>query len=327
MTQGFFPILFILPRGLTDAVLASGLIARLHHEIPHARFTLVADAASAPLLVDTPGLEEVIVQDGTGFGAWLPLWRSARRRRWGLVADLRGSSLHRVLNTRRRAILRPSRYANHRLVELAAALKLEDEPPAPHIFLAPETRAEAAAITAGDGPILALAPGADWVGKAWPAERYAQLAIRLLGAGGPLAGGRLMVLGGPQDVALAHALRHVTPKDRFIDLVGKADLLTAQACLAHARLFVGNEGGLTQMAAAAGAPTLALFGPSDEALISPWGEAARVVRGPRSFEQIRQQDPGLNQTLCHMMDLTLDTVVQAAYDLLAQTEASHGRDL
>lgn len=327
MTQGFFPILFVLPRGLADAVMASGLIARLHQEIPHARFTLVADTEAAPLFVDTPSLEEVVVVDGAGLSAWLPFWRRARGRRWGLVVDLRGSALHRFLKTRRRAILRPGRRSQHRLLDLAAALKLEDEPPAPHIFLSPETRIEAEPLTAGEGPILALAPGAAWVGKAWPIERYAQLAIRLLGEGGPMAGGRLMVLGGPRDVELAHALRHVTPKDRFIDLVNKADLLTVQACLGQVRLFVGNDTGLAQMAAAAGAPTLTLFGPSDEAVRAPWGPLSKTLRGGRDFAQIRQIDPALNQSLCHMMDLGLDAVTAAAKDLLAETENSLVRDL
>lgn len=327
MTQGFFPILFILPAGLGPAVLASGLIARLRHEIPNARFTLVADPEAAPLFVDMPGLEEVIVLAGEGRGPWLRLWGQTRHRRWGLVVDLRGSALHRFLRTRRRALLRPSRQAAHKVVEAAGLLKLEDDPPPPHIFTAPETQIEAQALTAGDGPILALAPGANWVGKAWPAERFAQLAMRLLGDGGALSGGRLMVVGRPGEVETAQALRHIMPKDRFIDLAGRADLPTVQACLAQARLFIGNEGGLMHMAAAAGAPTLGLFGPSDETLWAPWGPHARTLRGPRTLEQIRQVDPALNQSLCHMMDLTVDTVTQAAYDLLKQTETSHGGNL
>ena len=55
-------------------------------------------------------------------------------------------------------------------------------------------------------------------------------------------------------------------------------------------------------------PTLGLFGPSDEQLYGPWGENARVVRGPRSFEQIRAVDPSFGQALCHMMDLPVETV-------------------
>ncbi|MAK83169.1 glycosyltransferase family 9 protein [Phenylobacterium sp.] len=329
MTQGSFPILFITATRIGDAVLSSGLLAKLREEIPNARFTIVAGPAAAPLFADTPGLDEVIVfQKARNGGHWLALWNRVRHRRWGLVVDLRGSAMASFVRTKRRAIFRRQPGpAVHKVIEAARLLKLEDEPPAPHIFTSPETEAAAAALTRGEGPILALAPAANWVGKTWPLERFAQLAIRLLGEGGALQGARLMVLGSPDDSGVVASLRHVVPKARFIDLVGKTDLLTGYAALRHARLFVGNDSGLMHMAAAAGAPTLGLFGPSDDTLYAPWGPHTRVVRGARSFEQIRLQDPDLNQSFCHMMDLSVDTVAQAANQLLKQTEMSHGRHL
>ena len=71
----------------------------------------------------------------------------------------------------------------------------------------------------------------------------------------------------------------------------------------------------TQLAAGASAR----IGPSDERLYAPWGPNARVVRGPRDFEQIRSQDPNLDQHVCHMMDLSVEKVVGAANELLAAT--------
>jgi ADP-heptose:LPS heptosyltransferase len=128
------------------------------------------------------------------------------------------------------------------------------------------------------------------------------------------------VLGAPGDHHVMDSLRHVVLKTRLIDLVGKTDLLTAYACLKRASLFIGNDSGLMHLAAAAGAPTLGLFGPSDERHYAPWGPATRVVRGSRDFEMIRASDPGFTQALCHMMDLTVPTVVEAARDLLATSK-------
>ena len=93
------------------------------------------------------------------------------------------------------------------------------------------------------------------------------------------------------------------------------------ACLKRAQLFIGNDSGLMHMAAAAGTPTIGLFGPSDDKLYGPWGENTRIVRGIRSLDQIREVDPGLSQALCHMMDLPVDWVTNAARDLLAQTSS------
>jgi ADP-heptose:LPS heptosyltransferase len=49
--------------------------------------------------------------------------------------------------------------------------------------------------------------------------------------------------------------------------------------LARCAAFIGNDSGITHLAAAVGAPTLAVFGPTDPALWAPRGKAVRVV-GP-----------------------------------------------
>jgi ADP-heptose:LPS heptosyltransferase len=319
MSRGF-PILFITATRIGDAVLSSGLVKRLHDEIPEARFTIVAGPLAAPLFAHVPNLERVIVFEKSPTGShWFDLWRQVRKTRWGLVVDLRGSGLSRFLSTKRRAIHHKSPEPEHKVLEAARVLKIEDEPAPPHLFTHPDIEAYADELTKGSGPILALAPAANWIGKTWPVERFAQVAMRLLREHGPLQGGRLMVLGGPGDEKMASALREVARKG-FIDLAGNADVLTAQACLKRARLFIGNDSGAMHLAAAAGVPTLALFGPSDERLYAPWGEHTRVVRGPRSFEEIRAGDPGFAQVICHMMDLPVETVLKAAKDLLKATD-------
>ncbi|WP_091737185.1 glycosyltransferase family 9 protein [Phenylobacterium immobile] len=323
MPPGSFPILFITATRIGDAVLSSGLIKRLSDEIPHARFTVVAGPEAAPLFADLPNLDALIPfaksRDG---GHWFDLWRKVRKRRWGLVVDMRGSAITRFLSTRRRAIFhRPHGEPGHKVLEAARTLRIEDDPAPPWLFAGPEAEARAAKLTAGSAPILALAPAANWIGKTWPVERFSRTAMRLLGSGGALEGGRLMILGGPGDRELAASFRDITARARFINLAGEADLLTSYACLKRARLFIGNDSGAMHLSAAAGAPTLGLFGPSDERQYGPWGAAARAVRGARSLDDIRRIDPGLDQAMCHMMDLSVDRVVAAAEALLAATQA------
>ena len=315
-----FPILFITATRIGDAVLSSGLIKRLLDEIPNARFTIVAGPDAAPLFAHVPNLARVIVLEKSKSGShWFELWEKARHTKWGLIVDLRGSGISRFLSTKRRAIHRKSAEPVHKVLEAARTLKIEDEPAAPNIFTDPDLEAYADELLKGAGPILAMAPAANWVGKTWPVERFSQVAMTLLHGYGPLAGGRLMVLGGPGDEAMARSLKDSAGR-RFINLAGKVDLLTAFACLKRARLFIGNDSGAMHLAAAAGCPTIGLFGPSDERLYAPWGEHTRVVRGPRSFEQIQAVDPGFGQALCHMMDLPVKTVIAAANDLLKATE-------
>jgi ADP-heptose:LPS heptosyltransferase len=323
MAEKPFPILFIANTRLGDAVAGSGLIRRLVDEVPDARFTIVAGSATAPLFADVPRLEQIIEDDGEGAAPRLRLWSKVRNRRWGLVLDLRGTGIASFLRRRRRAVLHPPRVPTHRVVQAARLLRLEDDPPAPFLVTSPETEAKAAERCAGSGSILAIAPGADWVGKAWPAERFAALAAKLLAPSGPFPDGRLMILGDGTAREAGRAVKLAVTRDRILAEPGQLSPLLAYACLKRARLAVGNDSGATQLAAAAGVPTLALFGPSDERITGPWGPNARVLRGPREFEAFKRLDPALDQAICHMLDLSIDTVTAAALELLAQTEPEH----
>jgi ADP-heptose:LPS heptosyltransferase len=324
MTPRPFPILFVGPSRIGDAVLASGLVKKLADEAPGARFTIAVGPAAAPLFREVPGLDELIVmQKRKGSGHWFSLWNKVRHRKWSLIIDMRGSGLSGFLRRDRRAVHRKSAgEPTHKVIEAARLLTLpKDETPAPYLFTSPEIEAQADQLLgAGEGPILAMGPAANWRGKTWPIERFARVAIELLDDEGAMAGGRLLILGGPDDVRAVEPLARTLPKDRVIDLTGQVDLLTAYACLKRARLFIGNDSGLMHLAAAAGCPTVGLFGPSDDRLYAPWGVHTKVVRGPRTFDQFKAVDPGLNQTIGHMMDLKVDVVIEAATALLDETE-------
>jgi ADP-heptose:LPS heptosyltransferase len=329
MTQRAFPILFITATRIGDAVLSSGLIQMLADEIPNARFTIVAGPLAAPLFAHVPGLDRVIVMEkGKGKGHWFKLWNQVRHKKWSLIVDLRGSGTALFLRREKRAIWKKSLGEPvHKVIDAARVLKLEGAPPAPHLYITPEVQALADQMLAtkpGEiaGPLLAMGPASNWVGKVWPIERFAQTSAQLLGPDGPLAGGRLLILGGPDDSRMVEELRMASARGRCIDLTGKVDLLTAYACLKRADLFIGNDSGLMHIAAAAGTPTIGLFGPSDERRYAPWGQHARAVRGPRSLDQFLAIDPDLSQAIRHMSDLPVATVVKAAKALLLDVKAA-----
>ena len=109
----------------------------------------------------------------------------------------------------------------------------------------------------------------------WEVPRFAALFEAL--ARGPLPGARAAVLAGPgaQERAMAAPLLALLPG--AVDLVGQVSLPEAAACLARAALFVGNDSGLMHLAAAAGAPTLGLFGPTPAAEYAPAGRRTAAV--------------------------------------------------
>jgi ADP-heptose:LPS heptosyltransferase len=324
---GPFPILFITSNSLHEAVLTSGLIKRLYDEIDYARFTIAGGPEVEPLFREMPRCDGFIPVGKLPWGLhWLRLWVQVRGRPWGLVADTRGSRIARFLTAKKRAVLpQPSGKPLHLVQETSKILKLEDEPPAPFLFTSEETERRAETLLGQGPPILALGPGAEWVGKTWPAERFSQIAARLLGPDGQLEGGRLLIFGSEADREAAHTVRSSVPRERVIDLTGKTDLLTAYACLKRVRLFIGNDTPLMHLAAAAGAPAIGLFGPSDDRRFGPWGAKAKALRGPRSYEDFLRLDPRLDQAINHMLDLPVETVLKAAVKLIAAGEPRRKR--
>lgn len=316
-------ILFITSNRIGDALLSSGLLARLVDTYRDARFTVAAGPAAAPLFADMPRLEQLVpFEKQPRAGHWRGLWKKCIRHRWELVVDLRGSAISWLLWTRARAVHSPVRSEQHRVVQLARVLDLA-EPADPRIWCSAAKFEEAERIAPGNEPILAIGPTANWRGKQWPAERFAELAARITRPGGALPGARVMIFGGPGERDMALPLIGAVPEAHRIDVVGKLDLLTAYACLRKAALYVGNDSGLMHLSAVAGAPTLGLFGPSREVHYAPWGERTMAVRGTQSFEDIVSA-PGYDHLSddCHMTALSVDRVEQAAIALLDRCAAS-----
>jgi hypothetical protein len=166
------------------------------------------------------------------------------------------------------------------------------EPPGlpPDLEASAAEQREAEAFLGGrlDAGFLALHPGSGSPSKNWPAARFADL-YRELGAG------RALLVEGPADADAAGALAALPGVVRARGLTPRA----LGVLLGMSGLLVGNDSGVSHLAAAWGAPTLALFGPTDPAVWSPVGRRVHVLASPTGS----------------MSGLTLDVVLAAARDV------------
>lgn len=289
-------ILFITSNRLGDAVLSTGLLDHLLRRYPQARFTIACGPVAEGLFARMPRRDRTIVLDKQRYRLhWHGLWLDTVTTVWDLVIDIRGSVFAWMVPTRRRAVMRPRK--GPKIAQLAALLRV-DPLPLPVVWTAPEDAARAAALLPVGRPIVALAPTANWPPKTWPVERFAEL-FRVLAAG-PLPGAVAAVFAGPGDVERAMAAPLLQALPDAIDLVGALSLPEAAACLARCALFVGNDSGLMHLAAAAGAPTLGLFGPTDATEYAPSGQRTAIAVSPTG----------------QMQDLGVALVVAAAKALL-----------
>jgi heptosyltransferase-3 len=276
-------ILFVTATRIGDAVLSTGLLSHLVERYAHAHFTIGAGRVAAPLFEAVPRLERIIVIDKQPYGLhWLDLYARVVRRRWDLVVDLRGSALAYLVLTRERRMRGKGAPDEPRVRQLGRLLDL-DPPPTPRLWTLPKHEEAAARLVPAGGSVIAIGPAANWRGKTWRAERFAELVRRLVSPVGVLPGARVAVLAAAHERPQAAPVLDAVAPERRIDLVGRTDLLTAAAVLKRCALFVGNDTGLMHMAAATSVPTVGLFGPSPATHYAPWGPRTAVAQTERPW--------------------------------------------
>ena len=166
------------------------------------------------------------------------------------------------------------------LQEPLEGLGLYREGGVPRLDFGAEAMAAAEARLAGLGlarGFAAVHPGSGSAKKNWAAEKFAEVARRLKAR---MAGG-VAVIEGEADAEGAAEMARLLPEAEFPRLRGLS-LVELGAVLAACGTFVGNDSGVTHLAAAAGAGrVVAVFGPSDAATWGPRGRGEiRVVEAP-----------------------------------------------
>ena len=122
-----------------------------------------------------------------------------------------------------------------------------------------------------DRPLVVLEPGAAYgPAKCWPADRFGRLAQGLLAEGVDVCTVGTRETLPLEDVVEAHAGAGLL---RAAGLT--PDLEALAALLAEADLVVANDTGPMHVAAAVGAPVLALFGATDPVVSAPTGPGPR----------------------------------------------------
>jgi heptosyltransferase II len=302
-------LVILAPNWLGDAVMALPAIADLRRSLPAVHITAAARAAVAPLFQLVPDVNDTIVLSGGASLRRVGSWRS-------IGADLNGrgfdtalllpNSVHAALVASRAGI--PERWGygggirgqwltrsvartggGHQVDyyrRLIAGLGFTNGPREPRITVPAAAQVAADRLLANDGwdrrtPLVALAPGAAYGGaKRWPSERFGELAALLAGDGIDC-----VLVGSAADSATAREVARafggqVGDGSRMHDVTGRTDLAALAGVLVRCRALVTNDSGAMHLAAAAGVPVTAIFGPTNEHATHPIGSAHAVVTHP-----------------------------------------------
>lgn len=325
---------------LGDVVHAIPAAEALRQHVPQAQIDWLVDPRYVELLRMAPCVSRAIPLDTrAGLMALVRTLRELRRQQYEAAIDLQGLYKSAIL-ARLAGAGTTLGFPRAHLREPGAAVfytHTEDPGDVPHVVHkniallsplgvpavpatfrldVPHTPAAERALAGfgGDGFAL-LNPGAAWPNKRWGGERFGALAAAVRRD----IGVRSLVLWGPGEEPLARAVvdgsggaAEMSPPTTVTDLCSIAR---------HARLVVSGDTGPLHLAAAVGAPIVALFGPTLAARNGPWAPADVVVARTDRCEclyqrQCRRAGPPAGAGPC-IEDIGVEEVMQAVRRRLA----------
>lgn len=299
-------ILVLRYRFIGDTILTVPFLRNLRRAEPEAHIAWVVAPGTAAVVQGIPYVDELIFWDPVTIHADSRGTHRTLGDKWGYIRSLRAQQFDKVYVLKRsfgsalmgflsgararigfategrsflltRAV--PYRHNQHEVQNFLDVLRADgvtvtDDHLEYWTSAAEDTAADELLAAHGVGrneKLVAVHPFSSITERGWHLDNFAGLASRLTGDGY-----RPLVLGAPSDRFLFD-----TAAERFgpvsVDLVGKSSLRVTMALLKRCSLFVGNDSGVMHLAAAAGIPLVAIFGPQSPLKFGPWSRRATVL--------------------------------------------------
>jgi len=339
-------ILVYSPSWIGDSIMALGALRSLRAHYPAAKLTVLAkpwveelyqgcEAVDGSFRFDVNGVHsgprgfvrlaralsqsrfDLAVLFPNAFRAGAVVRAAGIPERWGYGTDGRGWLLTRSVPPAPRPF---GRHQTHYYLDLLRALGIRTEPPNIGLSPTPSMRAQAIQLLQTNGwhlgePLVGLHPGAtNSSAKRWAPERYALVGDRLADG----LGARVVLLGGPNEVALAEEIRSRMQKPALF-LAGETSLGELMGALESLTVLVTNDSGPMHLASALGVPTVAIFGPTYERETGPLGGNARVIRKQVECSPCLHRECPTDHRC--MIGVQVDEVCQVAMEILEGQDA------
>lgn len=337
-------ICVIKPSALGDIVQSLPLLPVLHERFPDAKITWVINHELRDLVEGHPCVHDVLSFHRRGTARqYLQLLQELRRGEFDLVFDLQGLMRSGVMAAATRAPMRvgleTSREgaglachltvpqtgrgvsAFQRYWRIAEALGLGDRPVQTIVATSPDDESWVTeTLQSLNGPVLAINPGARWVTKRWPVEKFAVVANKAMRQ----YGFSVVILGSKSEIAIGRELQQLlkgfVPWKPVLDLTGQTSIKQLAALLRRVDIVLTNDSGPMHLAAGLGTSTLSVFTCTSPHISGPPGTRHEMVASQVACAgSYKKNCPHAgNRNLCCMDELSTERVCQAFSQLIAR---------
>jgi lipopolysaccharide heptosyltransferase III len=330
-------ILILRLRSLGDLVLETPAIAALHAWRPDLQISVLAEPRFAAVFEGNPAVSSVIAS-----GRFVETARELRRRRFPVVFNQHGGPRSALLTAasgaQARVCWRGFQYSllynvlvpdaqefygrpvvhavEHRLSQLYWTGLPRGPMAKAQVFPQRDALESVGRILAQHGiepgaPYAVLQPGARLPGMRWPAERFAEVA-RWLRTERDVSSVVNLSSG---DQEIADDVRRAMHDQAVIpEALSVRELI---ALIAGASLFLGNDSGPVQLAAATGRPSVVTYGPTNPVQWHPWQTEYRALHTDAVFEPKRGDKSLAVSEPRSIETIGVEEVLNACAELLA----------
>ena len=323
-----------------DAVMATPALAAIRGHFPQADITLLANPLVAQLFTPHPAVDRVMTFDRTGrhrgLTGRLRLARELRAERFQLAIILPNSFDAALVPWLAGIPARLGKRSDGRGLLLTACYAPDDQPPLPHevdyyrhlvgafgidaptaplclTTTSSEDRTAAELLAAHgikpEDAVIGVNPGATYgAAKRWYPDRFADVARQLAAAWGA----RPVIFGSPNEAGIAADIEQRL-EGAGLNMAGKTSVRELMALIKRCTFFITNDSGPMHIAAAFDVPTVAIFGSTDHATTSPYGNRAIIIRHDTDCAPCKLRECPTDHRC--MTAVTVDDVVQAALRL------------
>ncbi len=189
-------------------------------------------------------------------------------------------------------------------------------PRAPEREVAAEVRRRLG-VQAG-APLVAIHPGSGGRWKCWPAERFARVAEELA-----QVGAATVLTQGPADEEYVRAVVAAAREVR-LPVVAGLSVEELAAFLESCACYLGNDSGVTHLAAAVGTPVVAVFGPTDPRVWGPRGRRVVVLRGQQECAPCTRETASRCTSRRCLEGVEVGQVLEAVVSILRPVRLTRG---
>ncbi len=333
-------ILFITLSNIGDCILTLPVLDILKEKFPQAKITVLAGPRPKQVFEGNPAVHRLIIYNKrSGLKEKIALFKALGKEDFDIVVDLRNSLLGLFIPARYRTRPLLSIPANivhmkdrhlYRIKGIMSGLNIDTQAQAPrrslHISLQDENYIknilENNKISEQD-KIAVISPGARSDTKRWQPDKFLRLSSLLAREFGL----KIVLVGDSDDI---YTSRYICENSEFpvLDLAGKTTLGQLGFLLKKASLVITNDSAVMHLASYLNAPTVGLFGISDERKYGPWSASGIAVKKDIHCRPCAKAQCGFKTLEC-MSLIKVEDVLRAARTILFSTpytSANSGRD-